>query len=77
MKQSGRCPKCDSDEIWNNCHFSIKDNPGKRWILVHWSNAPWKRKYAFKDEYVCFDCGYSETYIDEKGLETIREHGKP
>lgn len=33
------------------------------------------RKYAFKDEYVCVDCGYSETFIDEVGLETIREYG--
>jgi hypothetical protein len=34
-----------------------------------------KRKYAFKDEYVCINCGYSETFIEEEGLKTIREYG--
>ena len=33
------------------------------------------RKYAFKDEYVCMNCGYSETFIEEDGLKTIREYG--
>ncbi len=78
MKQSGQCPKCNGTEIWNNSHYSIEKNVRlKRWILVRWSLTPWKRKYAFKDEYVCLDCGYSETFIDSKGLETIKEFGYP
>jgi predicted nucleic-acid-binding Zn-ribbon protein len=74
LKQSERCPKCNSTNIWNNAHITV-GNILKRWVPVCGSTwPPWKRKYAFKVEYVCLDCGYSETYIDKEGLQTIREY---
>lgn len=76
LKQSGQCPKCNSLSIWNNTqvHENGK-HPTRRWIIVISARLPWNRKYAFKDEYVCIDCGYSESFIDEEGLKTIREFG--
>lgn len=74
MKQSGVCPKCNGTKIWNNAHIPAESTL-KRWIPVSgetWS--PWKRKYAYKDEYVCIECGYTETHIDEKGLQTIKDN---
>lgn len=48
----------------------------KRWIMVSTrGRLGLNRKYAFKDEYVCMSCGYSETFIEEEGLKTIREYG--
>lgn len=77
LKQSGKCPKCNSSNIWNNSHLQVNRSvTARRWILVHITGMfGLTRKYAFKDEYVCVDCGYSETFIDEVGLETIREYG--
>jgi len=76
LKKTGQCPKCSSSNVWNNSQVHEKGKrPTKRWIIVRLGNLPWNRKYAFKDEYVCLDCGYSEAYVDNEGLETIREYG--
>ncbi|MFW9848513.1 MAG: hypothetical protein ACFFF4_05200 [Candidatus Thorarchaeota archaeon] len=77
MKQSSECPKCHGMNIWNNTHVATKVIPSRRWLLVNPSNWPQKRKFAFKDEYVCLDCGYSETYLDSEGIETIKKYGYP
>ncbi|MGY5875812.1 MAG: hypothetical protein RTU30_08710 [Candidatus Thorarchaeota archaeon] len=67
--------------IWNNSHVHKESKESKlvkitrRWIIVSLAGRFWERKYAFKDEYVCIDCGYSETFIDEEGLKTIKEYG--
>ncbi|MFW9809128.1 MAG: hypothetical protein ACFFE6_07085 [Candidatus Thorarchaeota archaeon] len=76
MKSSGLCPKCESSNIWSNSETKQKGPaPVKRWIMVVPAFMPHNRKYAFKEEYVCLDCGYSETFIDVEGLKTIREYG--
>lgn len=78
MKQSGQCPKCESMNIWNNSHVHVGRKPPltKRWIIVSITGLfSLNRKYAFKDEYVCMDCGYSETFIEKESLKTIREYG--
>ena len=77
LKQTGQCPKCESTNIWNNSHLRRKGGIyPKRWIMVRISgHLGLKRKYAFKDEYVCINCGYSETFIEEEGLNIIREYG--
>lgn len=63
-------------DIWNNSHLQRKNPPLKKWILVRYSGLiGLDRKFAYKDEYVCMNCGYCETYIEEQGLETIREYG--
>ena len=76
MKKTGQCPKCSSLSVWNNSQVHEKGKrPTKRWIIVSLGRGFWNRKYAFKDEYVCMDCGYSEAFVDDEGLETIREYG--
>ncbi len=76
LKQSGTCPKCEGTKIWNNSYWKQEGTrPSKRWIIVVWAFRHSKRKYAFKDEYVCLDCGYSETFIDDEGIKTIQEYG--
>ena len=77
LKQSGQCPKCESMNVWNNSHLQRRGGIyPKRWIMVRISGLlSLNRKYAFKDEYVCMNCGYSETFIEEDGLKTIREYG--
>jgi len=76
MKSSGQCPKCERSNIWDNTGMKQK-SPGimRKWIMVVSAFWPRNRKYAFKDEYVCVDCGYSEMYVEEEGLKTIREYG--
>jgi predicted nucleic-acid-binding Zn-ribbon protein len=75
LKQSGQCPKCSSRNIWNNSHIQIGGiRPSKGWVLVRKASR-WNYKYVFKDDYVCIDCGYSETFIDDDGMKTIREYG--
>ena len=80
MKQSGECPKCQGHNIWNNSYFG-KQTVGsqwvRKWVLVRGSNWPPRRRFAFKDEFVCLDCGYSESYVDRDGLESIKEYGFP
>ncbi len=76
MKQTGQCPKCESSDIWNNSHIKRRTPPLKKWILVRFSGLMgFNRKFAYQDEYVCMNCGYSETFIEEEGLKTIREYG--
>ena len=76
MKQSGQCPKCEGSNIWDNTAMEQRGPVIiKTWIMVVSAWRPNKRKYAFKDEYVCMNCGYSETFIKDEGLKTIREYG--
>jgi len=76
LKETGQCPKCNSLSVWNNSQVHEKGkHPTKNWIIVISAWLAWNRKYAFKDEYVCLECGYSETFIDEDGLKAIRKYG--
>jgi len=79
MRDSGECPKCQGKSIWNNQHIpNIDLRFVKEWIVVKWSRwRQGKRKFAFKDEYVCLDCGYSESYVSPEGLDIIKEFGYP
>ena len=46
------------------------------WRRVHVSGMFGRvRKYAFKVDYICIDCGYTESFIDDDGLRTVREQG--
>ncbi|MFW9793587.1 MAG: hypothetical protein ACFFEE_04760 [Candidatus Thorarchaeota archaeon] len=76
MKESGRCPKCESSNIWDSIAVTKKGPViSRKWVMVVSAFWPRNRKYAFKDEYVCVDCGYSETFVDEEGLRIIKEYG--
>ncbi|MHA1135078.1 MAG: hypothetical protein ACTSSE_01170 [Candidatus Thorarchaeota archaeon] len=74
MKQSGKCPKCESTNIWNNSHLGYSRNRSWReFITVSIGRWELRRKWVYKIEYTCLDCGYSESYIDDRGLKTIRD----
>jgi hypothetical protein len=46
------------------------------WRLVHSSGMLGRiRKYVFKEDYVCLDCGFTESFIEDVGLDTLREYG--
>ncbi|MHA2374505.1 MAG: hypothetical protein ACXAEB_15985 [Candidatus Thorarchaeota archaeon] len=32
------------------------------------------RKYVFKEDYICVDCGYTESFVEDEGLDTLREY---
>ena len=66
MKKTGTCPKCESIEV-----EGPMKNKGGYGSIVLWVSK-WTR--ATYEAYTCLDCGYSEIYPDEKGLENIREH---
>ncbi|MDF1538614.1 MAG: hypothetical protein P1Q69_06910 [Candidatus Thorarchaeota archaeon] len=74
MKQSGECPKCHGRNIWNNSQ--LKESAGlrgpKTWIMVKGAFNLRRAKLAHQDEYVCLDCGYNETYVESKGIESIK-----
>ena len=83
MNKSGECPKCKSYNIWNDAHipdwhFGNQLTIMARTIFVkkpkRFWDVPIRARYVV---YVCLDCGYSERYIDDEGLETIKEHGMP
>lgn len=81
LKQSGSCPKCDSTSIWNSAHVQF---PGSTKYYTHQlvrfakkGRLRWDVRFAREVVYICIDCGYKETFIDNEGLETIREFGAP
>ncbi|MHA2146976.1 MAG: hypothetical protein ACXAB0_16135 [Candidatus Thorarchaeota archaeon] len=79
MKNSGQCPKCESSNIWNNLHlknYNFMHSQAAGWRLVHSSGMLGRiRKYVFKEDYVCLDCGFTESFIEDVGLDTLREYG--
>lgn len=79
MKNSKQCPKCESIDIWTSSQYQTDQyRPGLtgRWILVNVSGMfGHRRKFVYKYDYVCLNCGYTESFIDEEGLKTIREYG--
>ena len=59
MKQ-GKCPKCDSEEVYTGIEVLPKSGPfGSNAIPVSIVSI------AALDNYVCTDCGYLERYIAE------------
>lgn len=65
MKKLGKCPKCDSREVYSNEGAS---NQGERSYLFI---SSFKR--ARISIYACLNCGFTEEYIDNKSL---ANHGK-
>ena len=68
LKTTGRCPKCQSKEIAKNKIRARLFGLGAR---VHLP-AGNLRTSAFV-AYACLDCGYTELYVDEKGLKNLKQ----
>jgi len=76
MKNSQRCPKCDSKEIIRisgtshpNIHYNRGNYIRKGHLLAE------DRVFVYVTRYVCGKCGFTEEWIDEqKDIQKIREH---
>ena len=83
MKQSGRCPKCDSTRVGVLPEvYDMDSGRGNARHLVGKAGM-WKiKRQAAVEAYVCTDCGYFEEYVkapDEvawqeiEGFQYVRE----
>lgn len=60
--KSGKCPKCDSHEVYK------RKSANHVMVWVSWLS------YVHPYNYVCADCGHVEWYIEDRNmLETIRQ----
>lgn len=65
MKASGKCPKCESSEIWSNQNINKR---GERpLIMVSGSTR------LLLDTYICAKCGFIEEYLSDKDLKDQRK----
>lgn len=59
MKQ-GKCPKCGSGEVYSGSHIYPKSGPfASNSIPISLTSI------APLDNYVCTECGYTESYVAE------------
>ena len=66
--KNGKCPKCDSTEIY---HGEKRRSNGISVMMVSSFNQAWL------DNYVCTQCGYVESYVLEQDmLEKIKDKWK-
>ena len=64
--KSGKCPKCDSENVYSGAKIFPKSGPfGSNSIPVSLTSI------AALDNYVCTECGYLESYVEEDKLEEI------
>ena len=67
MKKTGICPKCGSNEVkgfykpMSQMHVAV--------LISKWHSAT-------LETLSCANCGYTEFYSDEKGIENLRSEGK-
>jgi predicted nucleic-acid-binding Zn-ribbon protein len=68
LKQ-GKCPKCSSDEVYCGVDVTPKSGPfGCNSIPITLFSI------ASMDNYVCTECGYTESYLaDSSKLREIKE----
>ncbi len=66
--KNGRCPKCDSSQVFSGAEVFPKSGPFACNAIPISLTA-----MAALDNYVCLDCGLVESYISTaEDLETIR-----
>ena len=70
MKNTNRCPKCDSSDIIRVNGSSRAYGAGNNIITGMFSVVKVNR-------YICCNCGFSEDWIDEEDIETIRNSVNP
>ncbi len=69
MKQTGKCPKCGSEDIlvFENKDKNSKKSSADFEVLGHFG------KEIFTSRYVCCNCGYTERYFDDGSLEKLKK----
>lgn len=67
MKKTGTCPKCGSREIKGFYTAATESSVGV--LLSRWHSAT-------LETLTCAECGYTEFYTNDKGLEKIKSEGK-
>jgi hypothetical protein len=69
--RTGTCPKCKSTNVYAGTNVFPKSGPfGSNSIPVSLTSI------AALDNYVCIDCGYLESYVEEEKLEEIARKWK-
>lgn len=67
--RTGRCPKCGSHDVRSGTSIPSKDK-----IMLHTGQGLFAPLHKL-DQYVCPNCGYVETYLqDAEGLAYINQH---
>jgi predicted nucleic-acid-binding Zn-ribbon protein len=66
-----KCPKCDNTLISNGKIIRTGGVPSV--IFKPDSSGPMLRNFSQVRASVCLNCGYVESFIDEKGLEYIKK----
>ena len=76
MKNSGICPKCNSNEVY--CDINRKASTDDRSNVFIAYNKFIGVMVAKTETYVCLNCGYLEEYFTDKDLvsEKIRDRIK-
>jgi predicted nucleic-acid-binding Zn-ribbon protein len=60
MLKTGVCPKCKSGNVYSGATVPLKKGPfGSNAIPVSLTSI------AALDNYVCIECGYTESYVSE------------
>lgn len=72
MKLTGKCPKCNSENI---LVFENKDKNSKK-NMVDYEVIGSLGKTIYTSRYVCCDCGYTERYFDDDSLEKLKKKYK-
>lgn len=74
MKKNGICPICGSNEIKGPYRAGNHTEPVNLAMALKITIS--FRFSATLETFTCAHCGYSEYFVDQKGLENIRKHGK-
>lgn len=77
MKNSNRCPKCQSDNIvringWTGAYGVGNNIPLKNSISSLFNPKKWKMPINV-NRYVCCSCGFTEEWIDQEDLARLSE----
>lgn len=72
MKQTGICPKCQSDQIlvFENNDKNSKKNVADYEVIGAFG------KTIYTTRYVCCNCGYTERYFDDESLKKLQKKYK-
>lgn len=71
VKNTGRCPKCDSQEIFRAPGWTANYASGNYVVIARGLLVWTKAKVA---RYVCTKCGFCEEWVDEEmELEKVRQ----
>jgi len=59
--QDGICPKCGSHDVYSDYDHPKHPQPDTTTVKIGQFTEP----VTFSDNYVCIDCGYTESYVTD------------